>query len=347
VKAMTINRNNFEAYLLDYLEGNLEPLLTADLMVFLTENPEYEKYIPEYDRHALTADENKFKEKYRLKKDFTDIHSLNAANFDEFCIAASEGILSSQDTERMNAYISDDRERQKVFETYKKLKLDADPAIRFPGKSVLKKQVRGVNNLRYLYLGLSVAALLAVVFLLMRPQSSPVVPEVNIISEITDQNTVKNTPVEEEPSGEALSHSGEMKITLPPVQVEKPKDSILPELAQTERIPVILPSLRPVEGTLTTDFYAADIRSEIEVKIASLEHQEVEELKDSGENTYGFLMALIDKVNFWKTAETAVSGINYLTESKIAIGKTTDENGNLTGLLLSTESYSISGNIAK
>ena len=70
---MTINRNNFEAYLLDYLEGNLNPLLTADLMAFLAENPEFEKYIPDYDSSLSLSAMQPYPQKNQLKKELSDL----------------------------------------------------------------------------------------------------------------------------------------------------------------------------------------------------------------------------------------------------------------------------------
>jgi hypothetical protein len=52
---------------------------------------------------------------------------------------------------------------------------------------------------------------------------------------------------------------------------------------------------------------------------------------------------LINRLNFWKAAETAVTGFNYLTESQLSLEKKTDEQGRLTELLITTESYTISG----
>ncbi|HEX2394613.1 MAG TPA: hypothetical protein VHI78_04665, partial [Bacteroidales bacterium] len=57
---MTINRNNFEEYLLDYLEGNLDPLLTAELMAFIAENPRYEKFVPEGGLQSLISGDDRF-----------------------------------------------------------------------------------------------------------------------------------------------------------------------------------------------------------------------------------------------------------------------------------------------
>ncbi len=101
---MTIHKGNIEAYLLDYLEGNLDALLTAELMAFLSENPEYEKWIPEYDGHICLEAGPVFEDKPFLKKDFKDVPLINEHNFDEFCIASAEGLLEEKDRTRLDEY---------------------------------------------------------------------------------------------------------------------------------------------------------------------------------------------------------------------------------------------------
>jgi hypothetical protein len=65
------------------------------------------------------------------------------------------------------------------------------------------------------------------------------------------------------------------------------------------------------------------------------------------ENESSLVNALLKRINFWKAAETAVSGFNYLTESQLSLTRNTDENGRLRGLALEMEDYSITGNKIK
>jgi hypothetical protein len=59
------------------------------------------------------------------------------------------------------------------------------------------------------------------------------------------------------------------------------------------------------------------------------------------------IASLAKKVNFWKAAETAVSGFNYLTESRLAISKTVDENGKVTSFGLVEEDRPYPGDKTK
>jgi hypothetical protein len=57
------------------------------------------------------------------------------------------------------------------------------------------------------------------------------------------------------------------------------------------------------------------------------------------------LGSLLSRLDLWKTAETAITGFNYLTESNLSVDRTTNENGKLTSLLIQGESFAITEKI--
>ena len=59
------------------------------------------------------------------------------------------------------------------------------------------------------------------------------------------------------------------------------------------------------------------------------------------------LGSVVKKLNLWKAAEKAVTGFNYLTESRLSLVRTTDENGKFSSLSLESEDYIISDNKVK
>src|SRR4030042_4457614 len=165
---MTVNKSNIEAYLLDYIEGNLDPLLTADLMAFLSENPEYEKYLPDYDGSISLTDTREYTHKELLKKQFADVPGITPENFDEFCIASCEGLLNNRETSRLSEYITLHPENQHDLEIYRKMKLKTDAFIAFPEKDRLKKTHKGFLKFSKIYYAVgSIAASLALLALLL------------------------------------------------------------------------------------------------------------------------------------------------------------------------------------
>lgn len=340
---MTINRNNFEAYLLDYLEGNLDPLLTADLMAFLAEHPEFEKFLPDYDGQLALSDTCAFGNTASLKKDFADVPSITSRNFDEFCVASCENLLGESDRMRLSAYILQHPEKQHDLELYRQIRLVPDRAIRYPDKAGLKKN-QGKVALRYLYYAVAIAASFLLIFLLVnRKPAGPVSPETRWVSE---QPAAGSSPSSDFQPMVAES----FQETIPVNQVWHARPSPAVNHATDEDILLPAQALAELEPLTGYPLSVAEVPPQLTRRLAADMNPEIPgESRSTDANTFAgsFLGSLLGRVNFWKTAETALAGFNYLTESQLSFGRTTDEQGKVTGLLIGSESYTISGSKIK
>jgi hypothetical protein len=349
---MTINRNNIEAYVLDYLEGNLDPLLIADLMAFLAENPEFENYIPDYDNRISISDSRKYAQKNLLKKGFSDVASITRENFDEFCIAAAEGLLNEMNINRLSDYLALHPEKKHNMELYRQLKLIPDYTLIFNGKSTLKKPVPHIPKLRYLYYALGIAASFALLVMLVskRPGNTAFTESIPIRDEsaatgrqqVPAEIIIETTPQKQKRVSPDKAPASSMFASTLPVATDLPASQVKPQ------VPL------PLDPIKTSNIIASAKNPPLAFQSLrnsfSKTHEKgtTREKSDPSDSyTEGLISALIDKVDFWKTAETAIRGFNYLTEASVAIDKTTDESGKLTGLLLSMDSYTISGNKIK
>jgi ribosomal protein S16 len=155
-----INLHNYEAYLLDFQEGNLSKEKTAELERFLMEHPELEEELIAFDIPVLTPKAHRFDEKELMKRDLgkADIKPSNATHF---MIAASEGILSEADHLAFSDYLSRYPEAEAEYVLYRRLHLKADLRITFPDKQKLKQ---GKGLVRRLYPALAAAAGLLLLF---------------------------------------------------------------------------------------------------------------------------------------------------------------------------------------
>lgn len=345
---MTINRINFEAYLLDYLEGNLDPLLTADLMAFLAENPEFEKSIPDYDTRQLPlSDTQSYKHKGSLIKDFTDLPEVTAGNFDEFCIAACEGLLVESDLTRLSAYIRLHPEKQRELDLFRKIKLQPDLTVCYTGKNELKKK-QDSASLRYLYYALGIAASVALLFLLvLRKPAGTVYTETGPVNTPKMENAVQLPDVMPPPDATIQPESG----TSAGEKRSKPYISQNPETTPVEgtrELPA-LPALAKLEPVADLKVFTAVQPPPVTDHLAktAVTHRNPVQNRIYTGNTFADtrIGSLFNRIDFWKTAETAISGFNYLTESNISVDRITDESGNLTSLLIQSDSYTITGKI--
>lgn len=138
---MNINRDNCEAFFLDFYEGRLEHDQAEALFAFLDENPDLRELFESYEQITLndiTITEIGFPAKESLKR-FIDLPSnINEANCDEFFIAAAEGMLDAEGTKQLEAFLAAHPEQQEAYALYQQTRLQPE-AIVFEGKAALKK----------------------------------------------------------------------------------------------------------------------------------------------------------------------------------------------------------------
>lgn len=151
---MDINRNNYEVYMIDYLDGNLSPEKVDELMVFLDKNPDIKEEAEGLDMTLPEAEEQSitFDDKAALKQPNPDKEAINEENYETWFIAFVEGTLTSDEQSRLNEYIHHNPEKQKELKLFKATKLQPE-AITFDGKNQLKSiaiiPVAGIDESNY------------------------------------------------------------------------------------------------------------------------------------------------------------------------------------------------------
>lgn len=111
-----IDLHNYEAYLLDYLEGNLSQDLCAELKLFAMAHPELEIDFEDLDLPVFKAEKINADFKLELKKtelDFPDSELLNYL----------ENELSEADKKSFETKLSEDKDLAADLKQYKKTKL--------------------------------------------------------------------------------------------------------------------------------------------------------------------------------------------------------------------------------
>jgi len=340
---MKVDRHNIEAVLLDYTEGRLDPVETAELMAFLAENPEYENLLPDAGPAPILRGDSHFPGRSLLKKDFADVPEINHANFDEFCIAATEGLLTPKDGSRLEAWLQAHPEKVDDYRLYEKARLQADPSVVFPRKAALKKGAGPVLPIRLTWALLAAAAAVALFLLLYHPAETTKAP-VSVASVSTPAPADPEPPVEP-----PLVRNPE---AVQPVERIHPEPGVIPVSENTAPVsaePLALQSIREarLESGIAVPSMVALLHDDgrraavpAEPLLARAEEERESVLPP-------MITSLFRKFDLWKAAESAVTGFNYLTESQIAISRTTDINGKPVGLALETDQFTIHGNKVK
>lgn len=341
---MDININNYKYYLSLYLKQELDPVKTAELMLFLSQNPGLENFTETDERIKLHPDKSiSFPQKNLLKKNLRDVTNINEDNFDEFCIASSEGILNDYDEDRLKDYVELHPEKERHTKIYRLLKLKADPKIFFPGRSNLKKPVSKFSRHRFILLTTtSIAASVALFIMIItsKPEHtvSPVMHSFN--NNLSDTVIIYRTnPLESHVKSFAPEINSLNTEYVAHINTAVDPDPVIPDKTEEQKA-VNISSINPVHTiNLTSQLYAVNIEINKTVNYRSSPdltgsgNEGLEEYKTSGNK----LIDYIRNLDAWETTCLAIKGINFLTESSLSIEKITDEQGKITRIIIDNE----------
>ena len=343
---MSINRNNYETYLALYLERKLDPVKTAELMVFFSKNPDIEKLHDISFNLKLQPEEINLPDKGVLKKNFTDVAEINDQNFDEFCIASSENLLEEYDEYRLQAYILQHPDKEKEANIYKRLKIKADLHIHFPFKSTLHKPLPFFTARRIVLMATSIAASITLIFWILtgKPESMELPVGYSLQNKFPATPDQKPVPAIDFADNEILPDEISYTDNRTGDKQELDTNSISePEVnfSEISNLPFLtsIPAAKfevhshAEDITLTSNHYLYYALYDIPESNPQIAGREM--------FAGNILFNYIRRLNAWETTRIAVKGFNFLTESKLSIEKTSDDQGKVEKLIIDTEGFTL------
>lgn len=130
---MKINRYNYEAYFIDYMEGNLDASLINDFIEFLQNNPDLKEELALFESAQLEPENILFNKKEDLYKEKLDAEK----EFNNAAIASLEGDFNDKEKSEFEKYIAAHPEKKKDLVLFNNTKLQADKSIVFDKKKKL------------------------------------------------------------------------------------------------------------------------------------------------------------------------------------------------------------------
>ncbi|MFL5764656.1 MAG: hypothetical protein ACJ77K_11995 [Bacteroidia bacterium] len=131
---MNINKNNYEAFFLDYHEGNLSPQEVAELLLFLEQHPELKEDFESFENITLyDLNPISFEDKSGLKRE------INEENREDWFIRSVEGKLDEKEEKLLSEFLINYPRYSVELELFKKTILPIDTGIIFENKQSLKK----------------------------------------------------------------------------------------------------------------------------------------------------------------------------------------------------------------
>jgi hypothetical protein len=358
--AMNITRDNYEAWFLDYHEGNLNESQMMELLDFLVLNPDLAEEFKSFEIISLEADtDTVFAQKDFLKKPFET--SLSGEVEEKHLIAWYEGDLTEEEKSKVNQALARDPELRRNFELYGMSRLQPEKAIIYPSKQELKKYVLGGLSIyiRQFAAAAAVIAIVATIYFMLPDISTTVNVAQDTQEEITDRLATENQqeqPAADEQPVAATEESIEQRqtpqhtIENTPVQRQQQ-----PSARQQRREPIQLAQLNPVNQTAIqgtarkpepiearTEFFwltyadgmyfeedeeeeiAEPVSQTRNISLASLAYEGLE--KRTG-ISLDKTVAQAGSLNFWDIAGMGLAGLGQLTGTSLTVDRERDEEG--------------------
>jgi len=367
---MSIDQHNYELYILDYYEGNLDANATGELMHFLEHNPEAKDAFDSYETLMLEPDLNQhFEPKSSLKKTAViAMGELNGQNFENYFTKSIEHNLSAGETALLEEFLQKNPQLQKIYDLYKKTILQPDKSIIFDSKEMLKKKtiipLRPKPVSRFIRVSVSVAAVFAVIIvsgIIIRNISSSRICGKNMISKAgcghcqrQQKKSIKQIPFED-------NHEQNTEISnILNTENKTFANNNLParseKIEKTEtRKSLYVKLMQNVDIASTADLskrseYAGIIseRQQLQnrrnkekenVETEGLANYMVKEIKNAARTTTKNQEDIKDnkKLGFWDIAGLGVYTYNKITDKNLILDKKTDASGRLMPFILEDE----------
>ncbi len=378
-----INKNNYEIFFLDYIEGRLNEAQAAALRHFLDANPKLREELEGLEAVRLEPnDEIRFEAKDSLKQpDIISTRQINETNYEEFFAAATENDLNALQQADLHDFLEKNPALQKDYETFIKCRLQPDVSIIFADKASLKKAVVVPFFSRPVVYRIAIAASLALLiglaFLFEPGVDHPV--EVAQYDEVS--SPIPHAKEEEQAMGIEIETPGLETLEQPSLTIETPRPDPLhnikehisvEEVQQTREILNLgyLASLSAPKQLETTEFkqpaselrnyyskYYADIAMAQNMRHADEISEEtaaggllaqgtavVKEIFQPGEEEINIMPA---SVNLWQIADVGINGFARLTGADLEFRKNTDEDGQVLSFALESQSFLINRNLRR
>lgn len=363
---MKIDRSNYEEFVISYLDGTLNTIDTAELLIFLEQNPDLKQEADDLTNYSLKSDEQTvydFKETLIHPADIDAVY-LNHKNCNHYFIAAIENDLSPAGLKAVDAFLKQNPGLKKEFDLYALVKLNADKNVVFPDQQSLRKPVVPIYR-RMVYIAAAAASILILisVFLKLEPQPFNPISENNAGTKSKNQQVVTGNSDSTANKVEQLSTEAKRQNMKPKLNTSSPvrKKTSKTDTEQPERESKILNRIQSKQILNITpasfdgairNFYSSlfeEIVKSQEPMLASLEAETEKPVEQPAIRTRtamrinsilrsGAQIASQVPESFggWMLADIGLEGINMLTDNNLRINRIVTPDGR-TGKISITE----------
>lgn len=339
---MKIDQHNYETYLMDFIEGRLDSFTIAELQGFLTTHPELKKELEDYEEITITPENIKFPNKRQLKKFTFDNVLIDNRNFEDFCIAFYENLLSPAKIHELFSYMEQYPNLKKDFGTYKYINLTTKP-IEFDQKQTLYKKSNSKERtiIRWASVAAGILILFGIYFLIInhyKPTDKLILNRVIIEADnAKSKNSLTQKNSIERSSGVDTKHNKNQNCnclntfnsidTLNKLQ----SNPILKEDESIAYIPYI--QLTYIENNMDLDSELNLSYDTYNLEFNQFKKQNIwKNVTHKLSNNINQLKNSRGRISFFRLAQLGITGINQLTNTRMQLVEKTDTAGNVIAL---------------
>jgi len=363
---MNINRNNYELFFIDYLDGNLTDHDILILEDFLLINPDLREELEGTEKIRLTPENMLFKGKFFLKKPDLSL-PVNVNNFEDFCVAENELDLSTEQRKGLSDFIRLYPEHLGTVKLFSKLHLLPEKNIIFFQKNKLKKRVALLPRQLFIPV-LSVAAAIALMVVIYFQNDEifnnlPIVSAnlpARLSSKAEIEKTKESQPINIEKSESKTQttsfltlsenllkkHVSTIKKGENPLKKGSENKNALPKQRLNPSFQIKLASVTDNQILVPTIekgkiIYTSSVKPEA---INSSEYLSLSEYarKEFFEKVLGKKDRRIGHISGWQIADAGISGINKITGGEMKLEKKIGVDGNITSYSFNSKLLSFS-----
>ena len=317
-----INRDNYQLFFVDYLDGQMDGDALQALSRFLIDNPDLKNELSLAGSIRLDPDPTEYPNKTDLYRKEEEKYGIASDDF--ICIARMEGDLSESESHAFDQKLEMKSDLKSRFQKFERAHLIIDETLRFDGKAKLLKRRRLIPV--WTYAVAAAAALLAVTWMVwpVDSDSSGDLIEESVMAnrETTEYLRIDSkSQLVQQRIFSTFLHSSSLRMTLPDIHtIIEPIRPIEPSNIPS---PTIIAGLARGSVNMVDAYSMADASQYETIPEAALRLFREKILKQDPE------LVKIARFTLWEVADRGLESMNDFAGTEMHLDRSYNDVGKL------------------